>query len=107
LEVVKDINYFSYENRFFLLTPPEVIEMVKGSISKKLLIHYNRQALMGIGIIIVSFDGSYIYFFSIPGDCKNFDDPNLLFIIDEGNKIVLKNGIISPWQKKKIQRKLQ
>ena len=104
LKIIRDIDYFSYENRLFLLLPPPVIEINNGEITQKLLISYNRRALVGIAIWVVSFDGTYLQTYFIPGDYKEIQKSNLLFIISD-EKIYLEYGVLSQWQQQRIWRK--
>lgn len=104
LSIVRDMESYAYVNRFFLLTKPEALDITSGEVSRKLLIYYNRQALMGIAILVVSFDGSYITTCFIPGDYQDSKNGNLLFIIND-DKIVLDYGVLSPWQKRQLLKK--
>ena len=106
LKIIRDIDYFTYENRLFLLLPPLMVEINNGEISQKLLITYNRKALVAMALIVVSFDGTYLQTCFIPGDYKTITKSNLLFIIDD-DKIYLEYGILSQWQQTRIRQKQQ
>jgi hypothetical protein len=106
LEIIRNFSFFAYENRFFLLIPPEIIEITSGEITPKILVRYNRNTLIGIGIIVASFDGTYCCSYFIPGNIQNIKEPHLLFIIEDDH-INLNYGILSSWQKKNILDKLK
>lgn len=103
LEIIKDLSYFYYLNENFLLLPPEKIELVGGQISQKILLH-NCDALIGICIFVISFDGVYKKTMFIPGDKEI--NKNLLFII-ESNNIIVKNGILSSFEINNIINKIK
>jgi hypothetical protein len=99
LEIIKDIKYFYYFNKGYLLTKPIKIELVEGEISKKIILHNSQENLKGIFIFFISFDGVFQKTFFIPGDndgCKN------MIIFLENNKIVVKNGLFTKKNKNNI-----
>lgn len=100
--ILKDVEYYSYHYRFALLLPIELVHLPYSEVSRKILIHHNNKSLVGLGIIVVSFDGTFLLTSFIPSKrYSNLNVTNLLFIIND-NDILIKEGILSIWQKIKI-----
>jgi hypothetical protein len=92
IEVIKDIGYFYYFNRNYLLLKPIKIELVEGEISKKIVLHNSEGNLLGIFIFFITFDGNFQKTFLIPGDSEG--NKNMLLVLEDG-KIIIRNGIFS------------
>jgi hypothetical protein len=103
MEIIKDLSYFYNLHKNFLLIAPAQLELVGGGISQKILLH-NFNSLVGIGIFIISFNGKYqkSLFISDNEDFKK----NFLFIIED-DKILIKNGVLSPFEENTIINKIK